>query len=207
MSIFKQKKYTFSSYFLKFFLSMVLLVVLIAPTFVRADPSCDNFDDPSCFTDNSTTPPATTTNTNTTPAPTQNNGSSSGTGGAGAANIPTSSSGTGGAGAANVPSSGMNTAVTGVSINTKIANPLGPNITDIPTFINVIVSFVLLIGIPIIVLAVIYAGFLFVTAQGNSEKLKKAKTTLLYTLIGAALLLGSFVIAKAIQGTVNQITS
>jgi hypothetical protein len=98
---------------------------------------------------------------------------------------------------------GTTSSTSGVSVNTKIDNPLGSGITDLPTFINVIISFVLLIAIPIIVLAVIYAGFLFVTSGGNSEKLKKAKTTLLYTLIGAALLLGAFVIAKAIKGTVD----
>ena len=64
-----------------------------------------------------------------------------------------------------------------------------------------------MIGVPIIALAIIYAGFLFVTAQGNSEKLTKAKKTLLYTLIGAALLLGAVVIAEAIKGTVNDIKS
>jgi hypothetical protein len=54
-------------------------------------------------------------------------------------------------------------------------------------------------------LAIIYCGFLFVTAQGNSEKLKKAKQALLYTIVGAALLLGSLVITRAIQGTVDEI--
>ncbi len=134
----------------------------------------------------------------------------SGTTSGGATGSGTSSGGGTGSGTTSggATGSGTTSATTnGVSVNTKIENPLGSSITDLPTFINVIVQFVLIIGIPIIVLAVIYAGFLFVTAQGNSEKLKKAKTTLLYTLIGAALLLGSFVIAKAIQGTVSQITS
>ncbi|MCE9517885.1 pilin [Candidatus Nomurabacteria bacterium] len=108
-------------------------------------------------------------------------------------------------GDANIPSGGDKN--TGVTINTGIKNPLGKSISDIPTFIQTILGFVLLVGVPIIVLAIIYAGFLFVTAQGNSEKLTMAKTTLLYTLIGAALLLGSFVIAKAIKGTVDQISN
>jgi hypothetical protein len=108
-------------------------------------------------------------------------------------------------GDANIPSGGDKN--TGVTINTGIKNPLGNDIDSIPKFIQTILGFVLLIGVPIIVLAIIYAGFLFVTAQGNSEKLTMAKTTLLYTLIGAALLLGSFVIANAIQGTVDEISS
>jgi hypothetical protein len=61
--------------------------------------------------------------------------------------------------------------------------------------------------VPIIALAIIYSGFLFVAARGNAEELKKAKSTLVYTLIGAALLLGCLVIANAIKGTVDTITN
>lgn len=95
----------------------------------------------------------------------------------------------------------------GVTINSGIKNPLGPGFTDLKSFIEGVLNFFLLIGIPIITLAIIYSGFLFVTAQGNSEKLKKAKQTLIYTLVGAALLLGCFVITHAIQGTVDQLKS
>ncbi len=94
---------------------------------------------------------------------------------------------------------------TGVEIQSGIENPLGNTIVDIPTFILAILNFVLYVGIPIVALAIIYSGFLFVTASGNSEKLKSAKKTLLYTLIGAALLLGSLVIAQSIKGTVEEI--
>jgi len=88
----------------------------------------------------------------------------------------------------------------------KINNPLGTSgPQDIPSFIQTILNSVLVVGVPIVTLAIIYTGFLFVTAQGNSEALTKAKKTLLYTLIGAALLLGSFVISKAIKGTVDEI--
>ncbi len=94
---------------------------------------------------------------------------------------------------------------TGVKINSGIENPLGNSVSDIPSFIVKIISFVLTIGVPIVTLAIIYSGFLFVTAQGNSEKLKSAKKTLLYTLVGAALLLGSLAIAEAIKGTIKEI--
>ncbi|MDE2031287.1 MAG: hypothetical protein KGI58_03470 [Patescibacteria group bacterium] len=95
----------------------------------------------------------------------------------------------------------------GININTGITNPLGNSFTDIPSFIKAILKFVLIIGVPIVTLAIIYSGFLFVTAQGNSEKLGVAKKTLLYTLIGAALLLGSLVITDSIQGTITEIKS
>ena len=86
----------------------------------------------------------------------------------------------------------------------KIINPLAGNgVNSIPEFIKVLLEGALKIGIPIVALAVIYSGFLFVAARGNSEKLTKAKDSLLYTLIGAAILLGSWAIAKMIQVTIT----
>lgn len=93
-------------------------------------------------------------------------------------------------------------------IKTKIVNPLGVDGPQtIPDFIKKLVEIVLYVGIPIIALAIIYIGFLFVQAQGNSEELTKAKKALMYTLIGGALLLGAFVIAQAIGKTVDDIKS
>ncbi|ETB63835.1 TPA: hypothetical protein DIC38_02145 [Candidatus Nomurabacteria bacterium] len=95
----------------------------------------------------------------------------------------------------------------GVSISTGIENPLGDKINDIPSLIEQIVEIVLVVGIPIIALAIIYTGFLFIKAQGAPEEINKAKQALLYTLIGAILLLGAFVISKAIVKTVDEIKS
>lgn len=93
----------------------------------------------------------------------------------------------------------------GITIETGIENPLNPELSDIPAFINAIITIVLFVGVPIVTLAIIYAGFLFVQANGNSEKLGTAKKALLYSVIGAALLLGAFVLSEAIQGTVDQL--
>jgi hypothetical protein len=93
------------------------------------------------------------------------------------------------------------------TIISKIENPLGSGIDDIPSFIKKIIEIVLYIGVPIVALSIIYTGFLFVKAQGNPEQLTKAKNALVYTLIGGALLLGAFVIAEAIGKTVEDIKS
>ncbi|MEA3398996.1 MAG: hypothetical protein U9R00_00580 [Patescibacteria group bacterium] len=92
-----------------------------------------------------------------------------------------------------------------VKISTKIENPLSENIDSIPALIKVILNIVLIIGVPIIALAIIYTGYLFVAAQGKPDKLTKAKKALVTTLIGAVLLLGSWVIANAIGNTVEEI--
>lgn len=84
-----------------------------------------------------------------------------------------------------------------------IENPIKAD--SFPEFIRNILEIVVQIGAPIIVLGVIFSGFLFVRAQGNSDKLKIAKEAFLYTLIGAAIVLGAFVITEAIQGTVDQL--
>jgi len=83
----------------------------------------------------------------------------------------------------------------------RITNPLG-NINNINDLIKTLLEGLIRIGMPIIALAIIYSGFLFVFARGNSEKLTKAKDALLYPLIGAAILLGSWGIAQLISDTV-----
>src|SRR3989338_5471375 len=82
-----------------------------------------------------------------------------------------------------------------------ICNPI--SVYNVQDFIRVLLEGVLRIGMPIVALAVIYSGFLFVTAVGNTEKIKKARETLMYTLIGAAILLGSWAIAQLISETVR----
>jgi preprotein translocase subunit SecY len=92
------------------------------------------------------------------------------------------------------------------SIVTTIDNPLGENgPKNIPDFIEKAIKVVLVVAVPLTVLAIIYTGFLFVEAQGNSEKLTKAKKSLLYVIIGAFFLLGAYVIANAISATVEDI--
>lgn len=92
----------------------------------------------------------------------------------------------------------------GVNIDVKIKNPLG-KISTLPQFMEEILNIVITIGVPLVAIAIIYTGFLFVKAQGNAEELKTAKKALMYTLIGAGLLLGAWVLANAIVGTVDQI--
>lgn len=89
---------------------------------------------------------------------------------------------------------------TGCNPDKEICNPITAN--DLPTFVKTILVGVIKVGIPVIALAIVYTGFLFVAARGNEEKLTKAKKSLLYTVIGAAILLGSWAIAILISETV-----
>jgi len=84
-----------------------------------------------------------------------------------------------------------------------IVNPI--KVDNIQGLIKNILIGVIKIGLPIVALAIIYCGFLFVAARGNSEKIKKAKDALIYTLIGAAILLGAWAIAQLISDTVLEL--
>ena len=83
---------------------------------------------------------------------------------------------------------------------TAIYNPI--KATTVDGFIKDFLIGVIKIGIPVVALAIIYSGFLFVFARGNTEKLGTAKKALTYSLIGAAILLGSWAIAQLISDTV-----
>lgn len=100
-----------------------------------------------------------------------------------------------------IPVSAADNPTCGTCAPGAICNPIKE--CDLAALVKDILTGVIKIGIPIIALAIIYCGFLFVSARGNSEKLKKAKDALLYTLIGAAVLLGSWAIAQLISDTVT----
>lgn len=82
-----------------------------------------------------------------------------------------------------------------------IDNPI-PNITSVNEFVKTLLEGIIKIGIPVVAIAIMYSGFLFVSAQGKPEDIKKAKDALMYTLIGAAILLGAWALAQLISNTV-----
>ena len=85
-----------------------------------------------------------------------------------------------------------------------LANPL--NFGSIPEFLAGALKALAMIALPIITLFLVISGFLFITAQGSEDKLKKAKLNFMYVIIGALLILGAWIIATLIAGTVNQLT-
>lgn len=68
-----------------------------------------------------------------------------------------------------------------------LPNPLSSeNVTGI---INRVIDFLLLVAGPIAVVMTIYSAYLFITAGDNQEKVKKARKTLMYVIIGVAILI------------------
>ena len=85
---------------------------------------------------------------------------------------------------------------------TTLVNPLGAN-TTLMSLLQRILDFVIQIGAIIVVLMLVYVGYKFVVAQGEPGKLSEAREMLLWTVIGALILLGAKVIATGIEATVN----
>jgi len=86
-----------------------------------------------------------------------------------------------------------------------LQNPLR-SICSFEDFVELLLQAVIRIGLPIAVLFIVYAGFLFVTAQGNVTKLEEAKRTFLYTIIGVTIFLGSWALALIVKNTISLLT-
>lgn len=68
-----------------------------------------------------------------------------------------------------------------------ICNPLESE--DFEVIIGRIIDFIFKIAIPIVPLMMIYAGFLFVTAGGSTQKIEQAKNIIIWTIVGLAIVL------------------
>lgn len=85
--------------------------------------------------------------------------------------------------------------------NIPITNPL--SVDNIPDLIKKLLEIMVQVGLPLVAIFIIYTGFLFVTARGNETKLEAAKKAFFWTIIGAAIVLGAFVISTVIKTTVK----
>ena len=84
-------------------------------------------------------------------------------------------------------------------------NPLKSDYRSIAGFTEGFLKAVVFILFPIAVVFVVYSGFLFISAQGNSDDLSKAKRNFFWTIIGVGLLLGAWALAALIKGTIDPI--
>lgn len=90
--------------------------------------------------------------------------------------------------------------------NTTLVNPLGGG-TSLNALLADVLQFVVRIGSVVVILMLVYVGFLFVVARGNPGEISKARQALLWTVIGALVLLGAEAIAQGIQATVQALSS
>lgn len=83
-------------------------------------------------------------------------------------------------------------------------NPLRYHSID--AFIAALLKVIVAVGTPIAIVFLVFSGFLFVTAQGNEEKLRTAKKALTWTVVGLAVLLGAQLFAGMIEATIQDVT-
>lgn len=86
---------------------------------------------------------------------------------------------------------------------TKLRNPTPGAGYTLKDFILLLINIIQAVGIPVLVVAIVYVGYLFVTAGENEKKLTDAKRAIVWTLVGVAIVLGATVIANFISGTVD----
>lgn len=66
-----------------------------------------------------------------------------------------------------------------------------------------ILNVMIVITIPIVIFFLIYAGFSYVVARGNPEKIQVATRSLTYGIIGGVIILGSVAILKIVENLVK----
>ncbi len=86
----------------------------------------------------------------------------------------------------------------------SICNPL-TGVDTIDGLLGKILDIVLILAAPVLVMAFIWAGFLFVVSQGNPAKLEKARSVLFWTIIGAMLIIGAKVIQALVTATIGSL--
>lgn len=74
-------------------------------------------------------------------------------------------------------------------------------------FISAVLRAIVYISMPIIALFVMYAGFKYILARGNPGAIDEAHKNFLYVIIGSLLILGAWVLATLIGGTISQLVT
>jgi len=82
-----------------------------------------------------------------------------------------------------------------------LENPIAFN--SIQDLLVAILNLIIVIATPIIVIFIIFAGFKYVTAQGNPGEIEKATKALTYAVIGGVLIIGAVAISQIIGGLVK----
>jgi hypothetical protein len=95
-------------------------------------------------------------------------------------------------------------------LDISIANPFKVNGLEVKTIeglILAILNLLVVIMTPLLALTIIFAGFKYVTAQGNPGKVSEAHQALTYAIIGAVLVLGAITLSEVLRATLSAFRS
>lgn len=74
---------------------------------------------------------------------------------------------------------------------------------NIAQLLTTILDTLIILAIPIVVFFIIYAGFLYVTAQGNASQVQQATRALTYAIIGGVFIIGAIALAQVLNNIVT----
>ncbi len=89
-----------------------------------------------------------------------------------------------------------------VFAQTTLSNPVPGAGYTLEDFIFLLLDIIQLVLFPVLVVCMIYAGFLMVTAGSYEAQVSKSKLWIMWTLVGATIIISAKVIAAFISGTV-----
>lgn len=72
-------------------------------------------------------------------------------------------------------------------------------------FVSKMLGYVVKIGGVLAIVVIVYVGFLFASAGGDSGKITKARSVLINVLLGLVVLLGAEILGATITSTINSI--
>lgn len=98
--------------------------------------------------------------------------------------------------------SGMNMG-TSKTQTTTLQNPLKSNLNSVGAVVNKFLEIFTYIVVIFAVLAIIFVGFRFVLARGNTEELNKLKDWLMWIVIGVAIVIGARIIMQIVINTLS----
>ncbi len=79
---------------------------------------------------------------------------------------------------------------------TDIGTALGGTQSDLPTLVGAIINVLLSVLGIVFVILVVYAGFLYLTSQGETKNVDKAKKLLTQSVIGLVIIVAAYAISS-----------
>lgn len=130
-------------------------------------------------------------------------GAITGKGGFSVNNVPATGTGTAATGTAAGSTAAGGSTVAGGAPVTAINYPAHGNFNDIPSLLNAVLVWGLGFMGALAVLAVVYSGFMYITAGVNTDQAEKAKKNLTWAIIGVVLIAFSGMIVFWINENLN----
>ncbi|MEI6864225.1 MAG: hypothetical protein WCK46_02575 [Candidatus Adlerbacteria bacterium] len=84
---------------------------------------------------------------------------------------------------------------------TRLTNPLAAE--TICGALKLFLTVLLTLAIPVAVLFIVYAGFLFIWARGDPKGLQKARANLFYVVLGVGIFVGAWLLGQVVANTLN----